>query len=124
MFFRCTRCKTKLNIYEFRCNISDYYQGQVSHENKRPSTIQGTVAEWLQPLQVQIARNDYSKRSLETIRHLLLSEVGSKPAKDAFFHSLSNQEPRHELINEVLDTKTNSTSTNSTVLHLPTPQHP
>ena len=88
--------------------------------------MQGLVAEWLRPLQVQIARNDYSKWSLETIRHLRLSEVGSKPARVTFF-TPSNQEPRHELVNEFsfrcTRYKINSTSTNSIVLHLLMPQH-
>ena len=57
---------------------------KVTHENTRSFTMQGTVAEWLRP-QVRIARNDNLKWSLEPVRHLLLLEVGSKPAIVAFY---------------------------------------
>ena len=60
---------------------------KVTHENIRSFTMQGTVAEWLR-WQVRVARNDYLKWSLETVKHLLLSEVGSKPAIVAFLFTL------------------------------------
>ena len=96
---------------------------KVTHENKHSFMMQGLVAEWLRPLQVQIARNDYSKWSLEMIRHLLLSEVGSKPARVTFFIPSPTKNPDMNwsmFFFVARDVKTNSTST---VLHLRTPQH-
>jgi hypothetical protein len=130
-FFRRTRCKNKFNSYEFHSvhlRPPQYLwllPRKVIHKSKCSFTMQGPVAEWLRP-QVRIARNDYLKWSLRAIKHLLLSEVGSKPARVAFLLTL---QPRastwigQRSLFVVIDLTANPISTNYIVLHLRTPQH-
>ena len=122
IFFHCTRCKNKLNIHEFHCpnierrNTSDYHPGKWL---MRIYVLLQCKDQWL---------NGYGHRckSLETITrndHLKRSSTCFPPGRvrnllELLFHSFSNQEARHELVNVfsfvVLDVKANSTATNST----------